>query len=184
MAINEVTINVSNPDLKVILVSPKGKENPIEKVPHDVVLLALHSEEQYVLNLAGAQHGHFEPIVHFDTYFKNHIGRFENGAWTYSDIKPFGCNKGALLTNIPRCAREASSIHIFHDSSRVLQPACKGWLEKRDLTVWSLLKLKQTEFEKSIEDLLTHVGLELDAWRARFEEQSATLARLGGNVDL
>lgn len=68
--VEELQVQVLNPRLEIVVVDKSGIEHPDDS-PHDILKVTLkNGGRTYVLDLTGAQHGYFEPVIPRESYIQ------------------------------------------------------------------------------------------------------------------
>ena len=115
--------------------------------------------EEYVVDITGAQYGHYEPVVSWKEYLATR-------AASVSRIDAFGT---ACQTTKGRCAKKAweGKITRLHWSATIaMDQAVEKWVQDNDLTLAAMLKLPEAQYLSKRADMLTMIKTALQKFKA------------------
>jgi hypothetical protein len=140
-----------------------GRENKNE-YRHDIIKFEQTIGScEYVLDLTGAQFGHYEPLIPWHEYVITRVGYFEADAGN----RYFGGRK-AELEELSGVQNAMGAIFTINKStSRELRRVINEWEKENSLTVREMFKLPEGNFKEKQQKLVDRIGLELELFLAR-----------------
>jgi len=126
----------------------------------------------YIIDLAGAQHGYFEPVIPYDKYVQSRVS-------LVVDRRHFGACKDVLMREAEQeiCERSAVS-SINREASKALKVGILEWEDEHrggGLTLKKLLVANQATFERSQTEIISRMRLYLQNFLDYMERQALEL---------
>ena len=121
---------------------------------HELYRLTTDTGEEYAFDLSGAQHGHYEPIVPWDSYEKLRVGK------VVGRVRMFGETQYEELhrKNVPLIEQVQTT--IFGHFTDCLNVTLQDW-QTENMSLNILLTLQDQEFERMTSDLYNHIEADL-----------------------
>ncbi|KAF8860521.1 hypothetical protein BDZ45DRAFT_800689 [Acephala macrosclerotiorum] len=153
---SEYTTVFKNPKRVLVIVLPTGSEDK-NVYRHEIVVVTLkNTEERYVIDLAGAQYGYYDPVVPYNEYFSSRVASLERISppgsmrqWTMRHSQGDGPKKNHLSAAIMEFNNSTS--HVFLDITVRWETVCKK-------SVKMMLEASEDEFLKSKGLLVATLG--------------------------
>lgn len=163
-----------------------GKEDDRD-LNHEVFKLILPNGEEYVLNLAGAQHGHFDAVIPFSDYIHSCVRSMVMKRGTNSIFDLFGTTKGRHLKDAGNDKSGGASVIRLNDSASKILPFLVGVFVEKIGPIQALLKLPQKSFEERSKTLAEYINISLQkTWLDGVKKEGAALTAriISGEIKL
>jgi hypothetical protein len=169
-------LNSKNHKRDMVAVALDGSEQNFDCY-HEILDVTLKSGgERYVLDLAGAQVGYYEPVTPYEEYFESRVREF----LIYDSFPNFSYFGGRLDCALSRAAGEdlnpsnESLCTIVNDACRkVLKAGVVEWEKEQDIEIGAMLLLPQQGFELRQKELVDYISDDLQNFVIYLRQQSA-----------
>ncbi|TVY73477.1 hypothetical protein LSUE1_G007415 [Lachnellula suecica] len=148
----EMRVMIQNRERHLVMVT-EGEEHSSDQ-PHCILKVKLkNSDEWYIVDLAGAQYGFFEPIVPAVMYEKSYVrSHIDSHGAEY-----FGQGKEVLIQFSQMPVLAGNSCKLNHVISEYLMKGVEDWEAEHASTIQGLLGLKEKEFQERRAGLIANV---------------------------
>lgn len=170
-SIRELTVALRETPREVLAYSHDGHLVKQPGEARHVVLEATlkHGNECFVLDLSGAQFGHYAAVVPWDTYQRTRMQPHD--ICPLVKFRAFGgtreayTRQGRQVASTHDLAMIKSSVAVNAEAAAVLVASVEGWEADEKLHLDEVMKLPRAAFERAQGLLVDHLGVVMLRWR-------------------
>jgi hypothetical protein len=140
---------IKNPKLEILTIEFLGKSDN-EVYSREIWTITLKQRgKSYVIDLSGAQHGYYDPVVPKSEYWQLRVIEEERIGCQY-----FGANRDHLLSTEHFTDFRKALFIMIKVVWKIFKYATKKWEKENKLTIQEMLELPQGDFNRQKEKLL------------------------------
>jgi hypothetical protein len=123
---------------------------------HEVLLVRLIDSSTFIFGIAGAQHGHYEPVIPWNKYMRERVV-------SINEINSFGDQEQVLEENFKASNNtiQAATRLTHGQAVKCLNHPINEWLDSQKITLAELLKALKQVYEEKSAKFLAYISKEV-----------------------